>query len=309
MNPESSFVHFWTNRPTSWLETITLVTVLLLFSLLLNGCVPPQVTPNTAPSAYVDPALATRTGNLSVVVTGQSAECAAEAVRAAGGSVTSELWLINAVGATIAADTLDQLAATPTILSIVENKRIAPSTVVRKKAPPETDVAWPVSQDVGTDQLHAEGITGEGVTVAVIDSGVTFYKKLADGTDADVVLNYAGQFDFSEDKSCSREIDGYCFQKTKDARDLYGHGSHVAGIIGNGYLDSGSGAYLGIAPDAEILSFRALTDQGVGSYEQTIEALQAVAAMQDKYDIRIVNLSLSATASVPYFVDPLNRAV
>ena len=285
------------------------------FVLTLSGWMPAQHSGITA--AYVDPALTGQTGELSVVVTAKDSTVAAAAIDAVGGAVTSDLWLINAVGATISAEALGQLAAMPAIHSIVENKQVTTSSTFHKqqgaadlkKKGPETDLAWPVAKDVGADELHNLGLTGRGIGVAVIDSGVTFYKKLVKQTDGEVVFDYEGQFDFGEDESCSRRIDGYCFQKSKDARDPFGHGSHVAGIIGNGYRDSASGAYLGIAPDARIISFRALTEQGVGSYEQIIESLQAVSALRQKYNIRIVNLSLSATATVPYFVDPLNRAV
>lgn len=61
----------------------------------------------------------------------------------------------------------------------------------------------------------------------------------------------------------------------------------------------------GIAPDAEILSIRVLDDTGIGSYADVIEGIQYVVANKDTFNIRIMNLSLSAPATVPYFVDPL----
>jgi subtilisin family serine protease len=54
---------------------------------------------------------------------------------------------------------------------------------------------------------------------------------------------------------------------------------------------------------------RILGDQGFGTYADVIEGIQFVVANKETYNIRVMNLSLSAYATVPYFVDPLNRAV
>ena len=66
---------------------------------------------------------------------------------------------------------------------------------------------------------------------------------------------------------------------------------------------------MGIAPGAQILSVRVLGDDGTGTYEDVIEGIQYVVANKATFDIRVMNLSLSAQATTPYFVDPLNRAV
>jgi hypothetical protein len=62
--------------------------------------------------------------------------------------VTSELWLIDAVAATVPARQLERLAGRPGIVSIVRNKR------VQAAAHPVSEGSWPVSVDVGADQLH-----------------------------------------------------------------------------------------------------------------------------------------------------------
>ncbi len=74
---------------------------------------------------YVEPILySTAAESLSVVVTAGSSQAAARAVEQVGGRVTSDLWLIGAVAATIPAGQLQALAAYPGIRSIVNNKGV-----------------------------------------------------------------------------------------------------------------------------------------------------------------------------------------
>jgi hypothetical protein len=102
----------------------------------------------------------------------------------------------------------------------------------------------------------------------------------------------------------------YCFITSKQAsRDGYGHGSHVTGMIINTLVETNTGVYMGSAPDANILSVRVLGKDGTGSYETVIKGIQYVIQNKAQFNVRVLNLSLSALADVPYFVDPLNRAV
>ena len=66
---------------------------------------------------------------------------------------------------------------------------------------------------------------------------------------------------------------------------------------------------MGIAPAAQILSVRVLDENGIGTYEDVIEGIQSVVAQKSWFNIRVLNVSLCAEATTPYFMDPLNRAV
>lgn len=88
---------------------------------------------------------------------------------------------------------------------------------------------------VGAKQAHASGYTGEGVTVAVIDTGI-------DATHPDL----AGRVLSGVDVSTGEEIE----VSGEEDSDFYGHGTHVAGIIGA--ADNGHGI-TGIAPGVEFL--------------------------------------------------------
>jgi serine protease AprX len=97
----------------------------------------------------------------------------------------------------------------------------------------------------GADQVwagldHVRGITGRGVGVAVIDSGVFPHPALRDR----IVVSV----DFTDSPANVK------------ARDQYGHGTHVAGII----AESNADGYSGMAPGASIVNLKALSDDGSG---------------------------------------------
>jgi len=170
-------------------------------------------------------------------------------------------------------------------------------------------VASPLSIDLGADVAHMNGVTGAGIGVAVIDSGVYFDQHTQDTLGANVQSHFLGQANFVGAGTCAETTPGTCFTDYTNSQDGFGHGSHVAGIIWNNVRDYYTGAVLGIAPDANVLSVRVLNDDGMGTYEDVIEGIQYVVANKDIFDIRVINMSLSAHATTPYFVDPMNRAV
>jgi len=140
------------------------------------------------------------------------------------------------------------------------------------------DRAWTGAEDV-------PGVTGRGVTVAVIDSGIDT-RHHAFG--ARVLL--------------SKDFTGH-----NDASDHYGHGTHVAAIIaGEGSIDSG---YRGIAPGASLLNLRVLGDDGSGDESDVIEAIDWTVEHRREFNVRVINLSLGAPVLQPYRDDPLCEAV
>ncbi|HEY3054301.1 MAG TPA: hypothetical protein VGK31_00055, partial [Thermoanaerobaculia bacterium] len=80
-----------------------------------------------ASRAYLERGLESRTGMLDVIVTARSSPEAAKLVRAAGGKVTSDLWIVNAVSAKLTANALYRVANDPRTVSIVENKKVQSS--------------------------------------------------------------------------------------------------------------------------------------------------------------------------------------
>ena len=113
------------------------------------------------------------------------------------------------------------------------------------------------------------GVTGKGVTIAVLDTGMARHPDLKDK-----VLTYK---DF--------------VNKRKIMYDDNGHGSHIGGIICGSGAASG-GKYRGIAPDAKLVVGKVLDRAGGGVVENTLEGLAWILDVRREYGIRIVNLSI-----------------
>jgi serine protease AprX len=130
-------------------------------------------------------------------------------------------------------------------------------------------------------------VTGKGVAVAVIDSGVQPSKDLT-GTRIRAFVDF---------------VSG----RTRPYDD-YGHGTHVAHIIaGNGSLSKGR--YAGAAPAADIVALKVLDGQGRGTTSKVLAALDWVLANYKTYNIRVVNLSLGHPVYDEAADDPLVQAV
>lgn len=136
---------------------------------------------------------------------------------------------------------------------------------------------------------HDRGYEGEGITVAVIDTGVAPHNDLVKP-----VNRIIGFKDFVANK--------------KESYDDNGHGTHVAGIIaGNGY--SSRGKYSGVAPKSNILSIKALDENGGGNVSDIIAAIAYAIETKDIYNTKIINLSIGTPANSPCDKDPLCKAV
>ncbi|MEO6501547.1 MAG: S8 family serine peptidase [Jatrophihabitantaceae bacterium] len=146
-------------------------------------------------------------------------------------------------------------------------------------------------------------ITGQGVTVALLDSGVAGVSGL-DG---------AGKLSLGPDLSI--ESNGVLIDQ-----DTYGHGTHLAGIIAGrdaavltdktiAGLDPS--VQLGMAPDAGLLSMKLATTDGSTDVSQVIAALNWITEHQTNSDgsrVRVVNLSFGTSSVQPYQLDPLAAA-
>ncbi len=135
---------------------------------------------------------------------------------------------------------------------------------------------------VGADQLHNKGITGRGVTVAVLDTG-------ADTTHPDLKASIVDEHCFCTNADGS----GCCPNGSTEqsgagaSRDEQGHGTNVTGII----TSDGKVAPEGMAPDADVVSIRVLDKAGLAaSTAQIVSGLNYV--ITQRPEVKIVNLSL-----------------
>jgi serine protease AprX len=90
--------------------------------------------------------------------------------------------------------------------------------------------------------------------------------------------------------------------------DGYGHGTFMAGIIaGNGA--SSNGVYKGIAPRANLVSIKVGASDGSADVSNVLAGIQWAVSFRDRYNIRVLNLSLGTNSTQSWQVDPLNYAV
>ncbi|MCC6991801.1 MAG: S8 family serine peptidase [Acidobacteria bacterium] len=142
---------------------------------------------------------------------------------------------------------------------------------------------------MGSLGTQFSGRTGAGVGVAVVDSGI-------DGTATEFQGRISAFYDFTTKAGRSGT--------TSAATDAYGHGTHVAGLIGASSLTFG-----GIAPKVHFVGIKVLDATGAGKTSHLIKAIEFLVANKSKLNIHIINLSLGHPILEPAKTDPLVQAV
>ena len=121
-------------------------------------------------------------------------------VRGMGGSVKYTYHLVPAIAATLPEPAISALQANPHVTRVELDRQM-------RALDTELDNAWGVTR-IGTGIVHNGGNKGNGVKLAIIDSGINYNHP-------DLNDNYAGGYDF--------------VQGDEYPMDVYGHGTHVAG--------------------------------------------------------------------------------
>ncbi len=138
------------------------------------------------------------------------------------------------------------------------------------------------------------GLTGAGVRVAVLDSGI-------DTDHADLADDLIGQACFT-----GGGVNGTCPPNLtttgSSAEDQNGHGTNVTGII----TSRGTVAPIGFAPDADIIAIRVLDNFGSGWLSDWTAALDYLIANQAALQVDLVNMSLGSYSTYAPFCDAAN---
>ncbi|QKE75623.1 S8 family serine peptidase [Arthrobacter citreus] len=161
---------------------------------------------------------------------------------------------------------------------------------------------------LGVDKLHQEGITGKGVKVGVIDTGIDYHHP-------DLKDVYKGGYDFIDNDNDPMETTYEDWKKSGFAEFFWAtgasyyteHGTHVAGIIAGQGKNDGDIKMEGIAPDVELHAYRVLGQYGSGTDSTVLAGIdQAVADGMD-----VINLSLGAGINNPLYTTSIaiNQAV
>lgn len=150
------------------------------------------------------------------------------------------------------------------------------------------DYYWSESPLRGTLGLPTSTPGGAGVGIAIVDSGI---EASADFDDRIVAF-----YDFTQGG------------RAESPTDDYGHGTHVAGLIGG---DGGlsSRRYRGVAHRSRLIGLKVLDANGAGYTSDVISAIEFVTANKQQLGVDVINLSLGHPILEPAATDPLVQAV
>jgi len=222
---------------------------------------------------------------------------AAHAIVRSGGSVSRQLGVIDGFAARVPAWALEPLVQLPGVRSVTPDASLR---LLSSTYSPTSDVAslYNTAGITGARYLWSKGFTGKGVDIALIDSGIAPVQGL---TTAGKVVN-GPDLSFDSQAPNLAYLDGY------------GHGTHMAGIIAGrdsaavaGSYASDTTSFLGIAPDARLVSVKVADQTGASDVSQVIAGIDWV--VQHRHDnglnIRLINLSFGTDSQQSYVKDPL----
>jgi serine protease AprX len=219
----------------------------------------------------------------TVIVTSAGQLSPVTAVLGVLGTVLTQFQIIDGVEASIPAALEPVLAALPGI-TVTPDVSVSVQSAVESTGPhTPSDEFLP---QTGATELATGGDTGQGVTVAVIDTGI------------DNLPDFAGRLIGGVDLT----------GENNPFQDDYGHGTFVAGLIAGDGASSG-GRYSGEAPGADLVSIKVAGANGVTDLARLILGLQWAVANRITDNIRVLNMSLGFRPFTSTAINPLDQAV
>jgi serine protease AprX len=221
-------------------------------------------------------------------------------VASAGGTVGRELSIISGFAAQVPADAVSGLrSAAGVVMSVDRDAPMKPLSVdpaLGYDATGDFGSMLNVNKMVGAPALWANGYTGEGVDVALLDTGVAPVEGLSDKivNGPDLSLDYQNGL--------------------PESVDAYGHGTHMAGIIAGHDADTTTltdpTKFVGVAPDARIVNVKVGAADGSTDVSQVIAGIDWVVQHRNDngMNIKVLNLSFGTLSKQSYLVDPLAYA-
>ncbi|HET7728173.1 MAG TPA: Ig-like domain-containing protein [Candidatus Limnocylindrales bacterium] len=195
-------------------------------------------------------------------------------LRAAGARIRDRFSLVPAVAIEVPERAAAAIRRQPGVAVVEPDGRIVALDHGPDTGDHEYENAWGV-EHIGARVAHQAGVTGTGVKVAVIDTGIDYVHDDPDDNpyvvDPEFLSNYRGGIDI--------------FNGDADPMDDNGHGTHVAGILAaekNGYLVAG------VAPGVDLYAVKILNAAGEGDYSHLIAGLEWAVAN----DMDVVNMSV-----------------
>jgi serine protease AprX len=251
-----------------------------------------------SPGAMTSQPAAGETARFIVQAVPGGLEAAKSAVQRLGGRVLSPLGVINGFTASIRTGSVPALRSSSGVRTATPDARVS---LQGGTYSPIYDAGAPqaLAQAVGADMYWQNGFYGQGVGVAVLDSGVVKVDGLSN-------VSYGPDLTPEGDDVYLRNL------------DTFGHGTFMAGLIGGrsaglsrpylaNYADT---TYLGVAPEAKIISVKAADSIGQTYTSTIVQGIDWV--VQHRTDsglnIRVLNLSLGLPDASGYQNDPVSAA-
>jgi serine protease AprX len=271
------------------------------------------VVPAAPASAVPGSALSAGGGRVSVIIRADNdvaASAAQVAVVRSGGTVGRSLGLIAGFAAEVPQGAVAALQALPGVAGVTVDAAVqlqtdtwlgqigktVLSTVVKGAGGDKADKDDDKDEDDSDDATDAP-LTGAGIGIALIDSGVAPVKGL---TGAGKIIN-GPDLSFESQAPDLRYL------------DTFGHGTHLAGILAGQDPPAARGAarFDGVAPGARIISLKVAAADGATDVSQVIAAIDWVVAHRDDagLNIRVLNLSFGTDSTQSATLDPLSYAV
>ncbi|WP_143425098.1 S8 family serine peptidase [Geodermatophilus pulveris] len=263
-------------------------------------------------------------GPLVPVIVEGAAGAAAAGVERLGGVVDRRLSILDGLHARVPAAGIPALARLDGVRAVTpDGALVALDEVWGDDDTHEDEQAslatgrWEADHDLGSTHIIAKAtgaenvwsqsdphdgqrkLTGHGVGVALIDTGVT----PVHGLDGPGKVVNGPDLSLDSQSANLRHLDGY------------GHGTHMAGIIAgrDGGVRSGSENdkqyFVGMAPDARIVNVKAGAADGSVDVSQVIAGIDWVVTNRASHNIRVLNLSYGTDSAQSYELDPLAHAV
>jgi minor extracellular protease Epr len=182
------------------------------------------------------------------------------------GSFDHQFKHFNAATAEMTSQNIDKLKKDSTVDYVEEDNvvKISSTSIVKSST---SITNWGIN-DINATASWASGLTGKGVKIAIIDSGVASHPDLSIAGGTNVISDSSGS-SYADDN---------------------GHGTHVAGIIAAQGLNGG---VKGVAPDASIYAVKALDSDGEGYTSDIISGIDW--AIQN--NMNIISMSMGTSDS------------
>jgi serine protease AprX len=229
---------------------------------------------------YVD-----ENGRISVIVDFDhtpTAEDQALLEESVGFETQFRYWLIDSIAGTVSLDLIHEVVRLPGVVFVELDGRLEVQ-MNDVNGIHGVDMVW---QDTG--------YTGEGVTMAIIDTGIDGNHSGLDDLDDDNSTNDPKILAFYD----SVNNPGLRNGSEVEPYDGNGHGTHCAGIT------TGTGAptyeFVGVAPKANLVGVKVLSDEGSGSFAQVMAGMEWTVEKRHEFNIRAASMSLGGPGAIEW---------